>query len=365
MVRYKADLAAGAIREDAAQLQAMGQLQALYEQLVSDHYARATATGFLSRLRRPRSGGWPYFKGLYLWGGVGRGKTYLMDLFFESLPFEYKLRLHFHRFMHRVHAELREFGGEKNPLDLVAARLAGEARIICFDEFFVSDIADAMILAGLLEALFERGVVLVATSNIHPDGLYRDGLQRKRFLPAIGLLHKHTCVSQLDGGMDYRLQYLEKAQLYFYPLDEQAFAAMNSCFTHLAPVDDLEDERMLQVNGRAMPSVRLGESVGWFSFDVLCRDPRSPADFIELARDFSTVLLSDVPHMDGALESEARRFISFVDEMYDRQVNLVISAAVPMESLYGGELLVFEFARTLSRLKEMQSTDYIARPHRP
>ncbi|MCB1844088.1 MAG: AFG1 family ATPase, partial [Halioglobus sp.] len=303
-------------------------------------------------------------RGLYLWGGVGRGKTYLMDMFFDSLPFERKLRVHFHRFMQRVHTELGDLKGEKNPLERVAERLASEARVVCFDEFFVTDIGDAMILGGLMESLFARGVTLVATSNIEPRHLYENGLQRQRFLPVIALLERHTRVLNVDAGTDYRLRTLQQAELYHYPLDQGADSSLEDSFSRLAPEPGKHWER-IEINRRYLTVRRLAEDVAWFDFAELCDGPRSQNDYIELARIFHAVLISGVPEFVPDIDDQARRFINLVDEFYDRNVKLVLAAAKPLLELYAGGRLGFEFQRTISRLQEMQSYDYLAREHRP
>jgi cell division protein ZapE len=303
-------------------------------------------------------------RGLYLWGGVGRGKTYLMDIFFHALPLDGKLRLHFHRFMKRVHDELKALRDRQDPLPLVAERLTENTRIICLDEFFVSDITDAMLLGGLLKALFERGVTLVTTSNIPPDELYRDGLQRARFLPAIELLKTHLEVFRMDGGVDYRLRYLDSVALYHTPLGETADDALLEAFEHVSPEPGTAGGK-LEIEGRRIATRRQGDGVVWFDFATLCEGPRSQNDYIEIARLFHTVVLSDIPVLDRDREDPARRFLNLVDEFYDRHVKLILSAAVPIELLYQGERLSFEYRRTVSRLIEMQSHDYLAREHLP
>ena len=336
----------------------MRHLQDLFERLLA---REARGGGWLRRLRRERP---QPERGLYMWGGVGRGKTYLMDTFFDCLPAEGKLRVHFHRFMQRVHAELKQLAGEKNPLQRVADRLAAEAKVVCFDEFFVTDIADAMILGGLMEALFARGVTLVATSNIEPARLYENGLQRQRFLPAIALIEQHTLVLNVDAGVDYRLRTLEKAELYHYPLDAEADVSLRESFERLAPHAATEGES-LQINGRAIRTRCLADDVVWFDFAELCGGPRSQNDYIELAREFHAVVLSGVPALGAGNDDAARRFINLVDEFYDRNVKLVMAADRQLMDLYDGHRLRFEFQRTVSRLQEMQSHDYLAREHRP
>ncbi len=361
--RYQSDLESGGFSHDPAQAQAVACLQRLYDELLAaPPREQGGLTKLLGRWRKapaPQS-----IRGLYFWGGVGRGKTYLMDTFFDTLPFEDKLRAHFHRFMQRVHRELKDLSGEKNPLVMVADRIADEARVICFDEFFVSDITDAMILAGLFERLFERGVVLVATSNIVPEKLYQDGLQRARFLPAIALIQQNVEVVNVDGGVDYRLRALEQAELYHSPLDAAAEVSLQRSFTSLAPEAPLADQ-VLEVEGREIVAKQLADDVAWFEFDELCDGPRSQYDYIELARVFHAVVVSNVPVLGAGRDDQARRFINLVDEFYDRNVKLVLSAAAPLESLYAGGRLDFEFERTQSRLLEMQSQDYLAREHRP
>jgi len=368
--RYRRDLKKDGFNHDPAQEQAVELLQDLYERLVVSHENEQliNSAGLIGRLKfailgKPEP---ELQRGLYFWGGVGRGKTYLMDNFFESLPFQRKMRAHFHRFMRRVHQELRTLDGEKNPLEIVADRLAAEARVICFDEFFVSDISDAMILSTLLQALFRRGVSLVATSNIVPDGLYKDGLQRARFLPAIDMLNEHTLVVNVDGGVDYRLRALEQAELYHTPLDAAADASLLKSFESLVP--DIEEVRAnvaIEIEGREIIARYEAEDVAWFDFMALCDGPRSQNDYIELAKEYHAVLIANIPELGGAKDDQSRRFVNLVDEFYDRNVKLVISAEKPLHAIYAGGKLNFEFDRTTSRLLEMQSHEYLARPHRP
>lgn len=358
--RYARDLERPEFREDPAQAEAVGRLDALYARLL----APASAPAFGDRV-------WAVFgrparrepvRGLYIWGGVGRGKTYLMDLFFECVPFDEKVRMHFHRFMRRTHDELKRLAGTANPLEGVADQLAEEARIICFDEFFVSDITDAMILGELFDALFARGVSLVATSNVEPKNLYRDGLQRRRFLPAIELLERHCEILHMDGGTDHRLRALEQAELYYTPLDDGAETSLAASFDALAP-DNRNEDVVIEIEGREILARREAEDVVWFDFPAVCDGPRSQNDYIELAREYHAVLISGVPAFTSAKEDQARRFISLVDEFYDRGVKLILSAEAPIAELYVGQRLIFEFERTASRLLEMQSRDYLARVH--
>ena len=359
--RYQTDLQREDFSHDAAQEQAVLLLQDLYERLVAAHHGYGSDLKvWVHKLRRrevePQVG-------LYFWGGVGRGKTYLMDTFFDCLPFSRKSRVHFHRFMQRVHKELATLEGEKNPLELVADKLAKEARILCFDEFFVTDIGDAMILGGLMKALFTRGVTLVATSNIEPQKLYENGLQRQRFLPVIDLIEKYTHVLNVDAGVDYRLRTLQQATLYHFPLNEEADRSLEDSFSRLAGEPGKHWERLV-INHRYLTCRCVANGVAWFDFAELCDGPRSQNDYIELARVFHSVLISGVPVFDPDKNDQARRFVNLVDEFYDRNVKLVLTAAKPLLELYAGGKLAFEFQRTVSRLLEMQSYEYLAREHR-
>ncbi|WP_097460118.1 cell division protein ZapE [Mangrovitalea sediminis] len=362
--RYQQDLQKDGFHHDKAQEFAVQRLQVLYDALIVAEQQRDQkgVRRLASRLRR--RGHEKPLTGLYFWGGVGRGKTYLMDTFFEALPFERKMRVHFHRFMQRVHHELKLLRGTKNPLERVGKLFSEETAVICFDEFFVSDIGDAMILAGLLDELFKRGVALVCTSNIVPDGLYKDGLQRARFLPAIELLKKHTEVVNVDGGVDYRLRTLEQARLYHWPLDGAAESSLDSCYRSLAVEAGCHDLD-LEVNGRLIRARQRAEDVAWFDFAALCDGPRSQNDYIELAREYHAIIVSDVPVLGGDKDDQARRFVNMIDEFYDRHVKVIISAQAPITELYSGGRLSFEFERTESRLLEMQSQEYLELPHRP
>jgi len=361
--RYQHDLDEGSLQPDAAQAEAVQRLQKVYDELMRS--APNDGGSILKKLfKRQELVVNP--KGLYFWGGVGRGKTYLMDAFYDSLPFEQKMRVHFHRFMQMAHRKLKELSGQKNPLQVLAREMKADNRVICFDEFFVSDITDAMILGGLMEELFSLGVTLVATSNIVPDDLYKDGLQRQRFLPVIELLKQHTDVLNVDGGVDYRLRVLERAEIYHCPLDEGANESLMSSFMQLAPdLETITVGERVEIEGRELATVRCDDDIVWFEFSELCDGPRSQNDYIEIARLYHAVLLSNVPVLGGSKDDQARRFINLVDEFYDRNVKLIISAEAPIVELYSGGRLNFEFERTQSRLLEMQSHDYLAQPHKP
>ena len=350
---YQRDIQQKGFSPDPAQAEAVRHLQQLF-------VALCQPPSLLQKLfgRRPKP-----VRGLYFWGGVGRGKTWLMDTFYHCLPFAEKRRMHFHHFMRRVHEELTALEGQKNPLTTVAQRLANEARVICFDEFFVADITDAMILASLLEQLFHRGVTLVATANVAPGQLYHNGLQRDRFLPAIELIERHTQVVNVDGDTDYRLRLLEKAATFHWPLTEDNRRKLAGIFADLVDPVSVISGQPIEILGRPINSIKHGEGVAWFTFADLCDGPRSQNDYIELAQIYHSVIVQDLPRFDASRNDQARRFIALVDEFYDRGVKLIISSEVPPAALYPSGTLSFEFQRTLSRLQEMQSTDYLGRPH--
>lgn len=337
------------------------------ERLAAELQAPRSGAGLLGKLRRALGATASVsIRGVYLWGGVGRGKTFLMDLFYDSLEGVPKRRTHFHRFMQEVHTRLTALQGVKNPLDTLAEELANDFELLCFDEFFVQDIADAMLLAGLLQELFARGVVLVATSNIEPSGLYKNGLQRARFLPAIELINTHTEVVEVRSMTDYRLRALEQATLYHCPDDERAHAAMTSSIRSLvASESHLQSDVEILILGRTLRARWLGDEVVWLDFEQLCDGPRSAFDYVELAKLYQTVMVAGIPGFDDSNNDQARRFINLVDELYDRRVKLIASAMRPILALYQGTQLRFEFERTASRLLEMQSVDYLADAHRP
>lgn len=371
--RYRALAAQPGFEADPAQLDALAALEAVA--------ARIAASGRFGQRRQPP-------QGLWLWGPVGRGKTLLMDLLVDTLPARHTQRFHFHRFMREVHRQLRALAGQPDPLDRLARRLARTTRVLCFDEFFVADIADAMILGRLMTALFRRGVFLVATSNQHPDQLYADGLQRQRFLPAIAQLQAHCRIHRLDGARDHRRRRLQGLPL-FLAAGPDADAQLDAWLTRLAGTCPVRGDP-LRVQGRPIPCRARGDGVAWFDFASLCEGPRSPLDYIELAERFHTLILSDIPSLGGSgapgwvvqgtedrpasatnrrrflsgNDDRSRRFIALVDELYDRGVTLIASAAVGIEALYPEGPLAFPFERTRSRLLEMQSREYLERHRR-
>lgn len=359
--RYQRRIAEGSLKRDPAQEPAVDELERLYRELLA---ASEEARSFSGRIRQLIGRTRTLVKGVYLYGDVGRGKTLLMDLFFHCLPINEKRRMHFHRFMASAHRELRSLQDCENPLEIVADRLARRCRVICFDEFFVSDIADAMILGNLFRALFDRGVTLAATSNTEPRHLYRDGLQRAQFLPAIAAIEANTVVLRLDGRHDYRLDFLEQTNVFITPADANSRTRLEEAFKAIAP-DEGDEYLQLDVLGRPIDTLRMSDGVAWFEFSAICDGPRSSDDYIELAREFQTVLISGVPQFSVELENQARRFIALVDEFYDRKVKLIVSADVDVDALYAGQHLQHEFERTRSRLYEMQSRAYLSEAHRP
>ena len=352
---YEAELKARGYASDPAQLRAIEALERCATEWAA--YKAQRSNAFKKLINRP-----DIPRGVYMYGGVGRGKSFLMDCFFNAVPLRRKVRLHFHEFMREVHRELQELQGTANPLDELGRRIAKRYRLICFDEFHVADITDAMILHRLLASLFENGVGFVTTSNFHPDGLYPNGLHRDRILPAIELLKSHLEVINVDNGMDYRRRTLEQARLYHMPLGPQADAEMRETFNRLASTKD--ENPTLQIESRQIQARRKAGGVVWFDFKALCGGPRSQNDYLEIASQFHTVLLSDVPHMPLRMASEARRFTWLVDVLYDRHVKLIMSAAVPPEELYTEGPMIHEFPRTVSRLNEMQSKEFLALEHR-
>jgi cell division protein ZapE len=358
---YVRRLAEYGFQSDPAQLAALEKLEDLRRRLITARDSNSSVLrrwlGRLGAEREPE-------RGLYLWGGVGRGKTWLMDLFFDSLPFPEARRRHFHRFMHEVHVQLKEIRNCESPLELLAARIARDTRVLCFDELFVTDIADAMILGGLFAGLFKRGVALVATSNVPPADLYKNGLQRQRFLPAIELIERHVDIFNVDGTTDYRLRQLTQAGTYLLTTAADTPQRLETLYTELSDRGATVGGS-IEIEGRPIPVVRHSNSAVWFNFFAICAGPRSQDDYIEIAREYQSVMVAGVPTLDSQRDNETRRFIALVDELYDRNVNLIISAAASPHELYRGERLSFEFERTISRLIEMQSAEYLAREHKP
>ncbi|WP_348754120.1 cell division protein ZapE [uncultured Aquincola sp.] len=348
---YEAALQARGYKSDPAQLRAIAALERCENEWIS--YLAQRSNAVTRMLRRP-----PIPRGVYMVGGVGRGKSFLMDCFFQSVPLRRKTRLHFHEFMREVHRELQELKGLQNPLDELGKRVARRFRLICFDEFHIADVTDAMILHRMLDALFANRVSIVTTSNFRPEGLYPNGLHRDRILPAIDLLNERMEVIDVDNGTDYRSITLEQVAMYHTPLGPEADAAMNEAFDKLAEARD--EDPVLHIEQREIRSRRKAGGVVWFDFKQLCGGPRSQNDYLEIATQFHTVLLSNVPMMPPNLASEARRFTLLIDVLYDRRVKLILSAAVPAEQLYTEGPLAHEFPRTVSRLNEMRSAEFLA-----
>jgi cell division protein ZapE len=366
---YQAAVDAGQAEWDPAQADAVAALDALHAALPATpaeagHRAQPAAGGlggWAQRLlgRREET---PAVPGLYLWGGVGRGKTWLMDLFHDALPLAAKRRVHFHRFMQDLHGELRAMSGRRDPLEHIGAALAAECRVLCLDEMQVNDITDAMLMAGLLDTLFRHGITLVTTANVPPEGLYRAGLQRQRFLPAIDLLRRHCRVLELDGPVDYRLRQLARAPVYLMPTGAAQDTALGRHFAALTTGAAVGAEPIL-VNDRQIPTVAHHPGVVWLDFDVICSIPRSKNDYVELARSFHTVLLANLRVLDDEQSDRVQRLVTLIDALYDRGCKLVCSADAPPQELYRGRDMAFVFERTASRLMEMQTKDYLSRPH--
>ena len=352
---YESMLSERGFVADAGQRSAAERLQTLYYQLLSFKVVRgSTLRRVFSPPELPR--------GVYFWGGVGRGKSFLMDCFYDSVPYRRKRRVHFHAFMQGVHHQLKLHKGEDDPLKKVADGIAEQLRLICFDEFHVSDIADAMILGRLLEALFERGVIFVMTSNYPPDRLYPNGLQRENFLPTIALIKKNLDVLEVDSGVDYRLRTLEHIDLFHYPADAKSEEKMAESFSVIAGVKDSTGGE-ITILGREIATLRQGNGVIWFDFKSLCDGPRSQNDYLELARAFHTVLISGIPKMSASMSSVARRFTWLVDIFYDHKVKLIATAECEPEQLYCEGPQASEFFRTVSRLIEMRSHEYLVLQH--
>lgn len=358
---YNQAIVSGEYKSDPQQKQAIMQLQRVYEELTRIPARSSQWKRLINKISKNNE---LPIKGVYLWGGVGIGKTWLMDIFYQTLPMPNKMRMHFHRFMQQVHLALKELQGHADPLKLVAQRFAKQAKVICFDEFLVNDIVDAMILANLLKALFAEGITLVTTANTPPDDLYRNGIQREYFMPAIALLKQHLEVLHLTTEYDYRLRVLEQAGTYYYPLDAQAELFMLNSFKQLTRIDVANAEHApLTIEGREIPVIAHCNQVAWFDFNVLCNVPRSQLDYLEIAHCFATVLLSNIPKIQPHQDNLIRYLINLVDVFYDAKVKLIITAAVPVNEIYTAGRLAFEFKRTQSRLLEMQSKEYLSLPH--
>ena len=363
--RYQQDLRREDFSPDPAQRVAIRQAQRLFDGLLASMpSAKGTARSPWTFRRGGASAKITPLKGIYFWGSVGRGKTYVMDTLFECLPFSDKLRAHFHSFMLRIHREIKGLHNVRNPLDTVAERLAASTRVLCLDELHVGDITDAMLLGNFFRAAFERGITLVATSNEAPERLYRNGLQRERFLPAIALIQAHTDIVHIGGDADYRLRRLERAQIYHCPSDPTADTSLRSSFVRLARGEGVINAAV-EVEGRPIPAVRHADGVVWFDFDQICGGPRAPSDYIEIALCYQTVLIANIPCMDDKDNDKAKRFITLVDTFYDRNVKLIVSADAMPVSLYRGRGLQSAFQRTISRLEEMQTHAYLAKEHLP
>ncbi len=372
MQLYRKDLNELDFTDDQAQFEAMKKLDDLYTRLELTSNKRQSPLIKIQNMLKSLfliKKSKPIITGLYLWGGVGRGKTYLMDIFFNALHTKSKLRIHFHRFMREIHDDLSALKSKKNPLRIIAKNISNNIDVICFDEFFVNDIADAMILKGVFEELFNNGVCLVATSNVHPDSLYNDGLQRQKFIPSIDLIKKHTEIHHLDGTNDYRLKTLEGTKLFYYPLCVESDKSLLTAFDKLVPHSDriLENSHKdfsITINGRKIAVKFVVDDLVWFNFSDLCGGPRSQIDYIEIAKEFHTVFLSGLPKFDAQSEDLARRFIYLIDIFYDRKIKLIISSEVAIHDLYTEGRMFFEFQRTLSRLQDMQSNNYLGIPHK-
>ncbi len=363
MDEYLESIEKGELRLDPEQKEVMQELQLIYAAVLTEASKPPPKKSLFSFFQNKEKSTNHQIKGLYLYGGVGRGKTHLVDFFFDRLPIKKKMRLHFHRFMQIVHEELAKLDGVEDPLKHVAKIFTDKATVLCFDEFHVIDITDAMLLGRLLEHLFSDGLILVTTSNFHPDDLYKNGLQRDRFLPAIKLLKHYTKLFEMGGNYDYRSEAFKELGIYYFLNDEKSEQRLEEHFKHLTGVDLYEDRHEIKINNRMIPVKKFSPDVVWFEFDDLCNTPRSTEDFTEIASYFKTVLISNIPLMDSTLDDAARRFINMIDTFYDMHVNIVVSAAESPENIYSGKRLAFEFDRAVSRINEMQTDKYIESRH--
>jgi len=369
LAHYDAEVDREALHADPEQRAVMQQLQLISDELKRRQNWVAPSRSLFSRWKNSNDKKVAGVKGLYLWGGVGRGKTHLCDLFFDAVPFKGKTRLHFHRFMQQIHTDLRKLEGTENPIQRIADEWSSHSRLLLLDEIHVNDITDAMLLGGLLTELFSRGVTLVTTSNVPPQGLYKDGLQRARFLPAIAQICNHLQVLEMVGVTDYRLRLLQQEPVYKVSRFVDGVAgretqkAMQAYFDKISADTDARSTS-IEINFRQIDVVSYGADVAWFHFDALCNTSRSTQDYIELASVFQTILISDIPVMDDSTNDAARRFVNMIDEFYDQHVKLIVSAEGPANKLYTGKRLSFEFERAASRLFEMQTTEYLGSIHR-
>ena len=356
---YQHDLTRGNFFPDQAQLQAVELTNALYEQLVEANKLATAPKGLFTRLFSNKS---PYIKGLYFWGGTGRGKTYLIDCFYECIPFKEKHRIHFHHFMLDIHEQLRTLPKSPDPLVIVAEKFASRYRLLCLDEFHVHDIADAMLMVGLLKILVDNGITIVASSNIAIRDLYKNGLQRDRFMSVISLLEETTTEFNLGDDLDYRFKVLEKSKTYFVGLDNETKDKVTNCYESIVPVKP-KHNRYVTVNNRKLDYLAQADDTIWFSFSSICESARSAHDYIEIAKDYTTIVVSDIPVLSESYDSAAKRFIHLIDALYDHNVKFICSAEAEASKLYTGKRLAFAFERTVSRLTEMQTTHYLALPH--
>lgn len=352
LAHYRQQIAAGVLKENPAQLKVVRYLDNIFHELITRQTLRDSLAGKIRRKIKPR----PPIQGLYLWGGVGVGKTHLIDSFYNCLPTS-KLRMHFHEFMRMVQQQLNERQGIKNPLKIIAKEIADKYIVICFDEFFVSNIADAMLLGELFQELFKGGVCLIATSNIQPDFLYHDGIQRERFLPAIDSIKQHTQIVNLITGQDFRLRHIQQAGVYYTPLDAAAADNMEQSFKHFSQGAPYSTEN-IELFGRQINVIKKTNTIIWFDFIKICGRPRSQADYLAIAEHYNTLLISNIPIFKEQDSALALSFINLIDVLYDHKVRLVLSAAAPVNLLYQKGRFLFEFKRTKSRLIEMQSQNY-------
>jgi len=354
---YQQDLKRSDFKQDEAQQHAVELTNALYEKLMAANNAEPET--FWNRIFNKRP---DYIKGLYFWGGTGRGKTYLIDCFYECLPFKEKHRIHFHHFMLDIHEQLRTLPKSPNPLNIVAEKFASRYQILCLDEFHIHDIADAMLMVGLLKILVDNGVTIVASSNIAIEDLYKNGLQRERFMEVIELLSEVTTEFNLGDDTDYRFNKLDKSETYFVGNNDDLNEKLDKCFNSIVPTKP-KHNRQIEINNRMLDYLALADDVVWFDYSALCESARSAHDYIEIAQVYTTLVLSNIPVMDESYDSAAKRFIHLIDALYDHNVKLICSAEVAPEKLYTGKRLAFAFERTVSRLTEMQTSRYLALPH--